>query len=244
MDSPLKRNLFWAVARLDPDPAWGRMEERDFQAIRSPALAPVMNLAWGPPTRRNLARARAFFGPLRHRWFMDPGPEEGLLAGAGYQPGEDTREMVLDLASATAPSLGPGVEVAEAGPGDWEAWCRICGEVFGTGAEAEAAVQGPFVQVAGHGAFLARLDGHPVATALVSSGEGTGGVHNVATLPPFRGRGLGAAVTWACVERARAWGLERLALYASPMGAPVYQRLGFRTFGFLREFLSPPSPPP
>lgn len=243
MPSPLMLNDLWVVRRLAGDPAWAALEEPGFQAVRTPEPSPVFNQAWGLPTEENLGRASAFFGVLRHRWYLDPGVDARPLDGAGYTPGGEAREMVLDLADAREPRPAAAVQVREAGAGDLEAWCALAGAVFGTGAREEAAVQLPLIRRVGHVPFLALVEGVPAATALVSPGEGTGGVHDVATLPAFRGRGLGAAVTWACVERARAWGLARLALYASPMGAPIYGRLGFRTLGILRERLSPVSPP-
>ncbi len=239
MDSPLEANLLWAARRVEDEPGWAVLETPALQAIRTPVPAPVLNLAWGLPSPESLARARTFFGDRQHRWYLPADADPGPLAGAGYVRVEATREMVLDLAGAAVPPPPAGARVAEAGPEDLAAWSALTGEIFGAGAAAEAAVWRPLLRRVGSVAYLVWMDGAPVATALVTPGEGTGGVHNVATLPAYRGRGLAAAAVGACVARAQAWGLERLALYGSRMGVPVYARMGFRTIGTLGERLSP-----
>lgn len=82
--------------------------------------------------------------------------------------------------------------------------------------------------------FLARLDGHPVGTALGFGAAGVVGVYWVATLTEYRGRGIGAALTLAPLRAARG-GYRVGILHASPLGLPVYRRLGFEercTFDF------------
>ena len=78
-------------------------------------------------------------------------------------------------------------------------------------------------------AFMATIDGTPVATSLTFLHGDVAGIYNVATLPAFRGRGLGTATTAA----AAAWGRDRGAsvaiLQATAMGYPIYRRMGFRS---------------
>ena len=87
-------------------------------------------------------------------------------------------------------------------------------------------------------AFLAHRDGRAVAGAILYLTHGIGGVGWVGTLPEAFGHGYGTAVTWRVIEE----GLERRAhlfnLQASPMGAPVYRRMGFSTPTFYRMFVA------
>jgi GNAT superfamily N-acetyltransferase len=83
--------------------------------------------------------------------------------------------------------------------------------------------------------FLARLGGRPVGTALGFVAVGVAGLYWVATLPEFRGRGVGAAVSLAPLRAAREEGYRVGILHASPLGLPIYRRLGFEercTFDF------------
>jgi GNAT superfamily N-acetyltransferase len=91
--------------------------------------------------------------------------------------------------------------------------------------------------------FIGYLSGEPVATSLLATTPGVGlaGIYSVATRPPFRGRGLGTALTAAALSAARAQGYEIAVLEPSPMGAPVYRRMGFEPFGTYLEAVMEPS---
>ncbi len=58
---------------------------------------------------------------------------------------------------------------------------------------------------------------HPVA-----------GVYNIATLPAYRRRGLGEALTWHAVSRGAEAGCTIASLQTSEMGESIYTRMGFR----------------
>lgn len=75
------------------------------------------------------------------------------------------------------------------------------------------------------------VDDVPVATALVSVTGRTAGIYNVATPPEHRRRGYGEALTWAAVEEGRRLGCDHSTLQASPMGAPIYRRMGYLDLG-------------
>ena len=77
--------------------------------------------------------------------------------------------------------------------------------------------------------YLGRIDGRPVATSRIAIAAGVAGLYAVATLPAWRSRGIGRAMTMAALEAARSIGLRIGALQASDSGLPVYRRLGFRT---------------
>ena len=70
-------------------------------------------------------------------------------------------------------------------------------------------------------------------------------VFNVATLEGYRGRGYGTAMTMRAAIDGRDAGCEVAVLQSSPMGYPVYDRLGFRTVVEYEEWVSPrPQDPP
>jgi GNAT superfamily N-acetyltransferase len=68
------------------------------------------------------------------------------------------------------------------------------------------------------------------------------GVHYVATPPNHQRRGLATSLLLTLLATARAAGLRTASLQASPAGAPVYERLGFRRVTSLRAFVRPAPP--
>lgn len=72
--------------------------------------------------------------------------------------------------------------------------------------------------------FVAHDGDDPVATSAAHSAAGVTVVENVAVLPAARGKGAGAAITWAATN---AWPGQPAVLIASDDGQPVYERLGF-----------------
>jgi hypothetical protein len=64
----------------------------------------------------------------------------------------------------------------------------------------------------------------PVATSVAHAAAGVTVVENVAVLARARGRGAGAAITWAATS---VWPDRPAMLIASDDGQPVYERLGY-----------------
>jgi ketosteroid isomerase-like protein len=77
--------------------------------------------------------------------------------------------------------------------------------------------------------FVGYLDGKPVAAAALWLSHGVGGINWVGTTTEHRGRGFAEAVTWAAVREGFRRGAAFANLQASPMGRPVYERMGFIT---------------
>jgi N-acetylglutamate synthase len=77
--------------------------------------------------------------------------------------------------------------------------------------------------------YLAREDGQVVAVGFGVFGDGTAGVFNIATVPAYRGRGYGRAVTGRIVADGVARGADLAYLQSSEDGYPLYQSMGFRT---------------
>jgi GNAT superfamily N-acetyltransferase len=89
--------------------------------------------------------------------------------------------------------------------------------------------------------WWAEVDGRGAASASAWLDPGTGMavVGWVGTDRDYRRRGLGRAVTLATVNAAFDLGATAVGLQASPMGLPVYERLGFRTVGGYAVWLPP-----
>jgi GNAT superfamily N-acetyltransferase len=79
--------------------------------------------------------------------------------------------------------------------------------------------------------YVGRLRGEPVAINVLYNGGGVAGLYAVGTSPAARGQGIGAAISLQPLLDARAQGYNYGVLFASKLGLPVYERIGFRQTG-------------
>jgi len=193
-----------------------------------PALAPG----------RVLQRAAAFFGArgrghalmLRHGERDQELFEMALAVGMTELLGPPA--MVLRAPPAD-PTLPAGIELRVAHDvedvRDFAAVAADAWSTYGLPPEMVNSVFScPEQMLAPHFLCTTAYDGpRPVAAALIVLSHGIAGVYWVSTREDVRGRGLGAAVTAAVTRAGFARGAAFVSLQATPMGAPVYERLGF-----------------
>ena len=182
-------------------------------------------------------------GELDHRgvpgsWHLSPSMRPADLAARlvahGFEDGGEEPAMVADL-GAPVPRLPPvaGLVVDRVRTtSDLDAYRDVLAAGFGAGPPEATWATEVFGRIGlGDGAWrhlLGRLGGAPVATATVFVEPAhVAGIYFVCTAPAARRRGVGAAVTAAALQEARAMGCVTSVLGSSPMGYRVYRRLGF-----------------
>jgi GNAT superfamily N-acetyltransferase len=193
--------------------------------------------------------ALEFFAVTRHpfSWWLGPdhSPPDlpALLQDAGLQPAETELAMALDLADLPAPPERPAtlhIRRVQT-PRDLGAFAKISAanwsppdaNVLRFYELAEAALLAPDSP---QWLYLGVLDTIPVATAELTVGGGLVGVYNVSTVPAFRGRGIGTAMTHTPLAAAKEAGHRTAILQGAPEGVGIYHRLGFTSFGMITEF--------
>jgi GNAT superfamily N-acetyltransferase len=125
-------------------------------------------------------------------------------------------------------------DIAEVRSGaDLDAWHWVYAEVFGSGARGRDAWRELHRRLGPGGEdslvlLLACADGSVAATAAVYLHGGWAGLYCFTTLERMRGRGLASALVHASHEVAWSRGVRRALLHATPVGAPVYARAGYR----------------
>jgi GNAT superfamily N-acetyltransferase len=85
--------------------------------------------------------------------------------------------------------------------------------------------------VLGGEVFVAAVDGGLLGASACAQFGATGWVGGVAVVPEARGAGLGRALTEIAVARLRDRGVRTVQLFATDMGRPIYERLGFISEG-------------
>jgi hypothetical protein len=208
----------------------GRYERWEDVAVADP-MSPVFfdNTAvlLQPPAYGDLAstiaRALAFFPPERHFVLLSAWPTPDLaehgLELMGHPP------FMLRPAGGEAPPLPEGLEVRRVADvqtlGDFVATIV---DAYPMPNAAGTALADPSVLGGPIALFVGYLDGRPVATAGAHVGCGVNDVEWVSTRSDCRGRGIGAALTWAAtlVDPTLP-----AVLIASDDGQGVYSAMGY-----------------
>ncbi len=187
------------------------------------------------PTIR--ARTLAFYGPTGSpfsvwtREHADAGLEVELGA-LGFHPIHREPGMAFLPGAGRPAPPPPGATIRpvtdDAGRRDY---ARIMTRAFALYGAPEASTAEHFASLAGvtgptTQAYLAYRDGHAVAGAILYMAHGVGGIGWVGT------------VTWAVIAEGLRRGARFMSLQASPMGEPMYRRMGFTTPTHYRWFLA------
>jgi ribosomal protein S18 acetylase RimI-like enzyme len=153
---------------------------------------------------------------------------------AGLLPVLDEPEMICRRPIG-APELGDGVELRwMTTAAEVELFTSVNGRayaVYGMPEQTIAEIVREPSALLGHPTHtvLAFLHGEPVGSAQLVMSDGFAGVYWVATIESARQMGLGEAVTRAVTDRAFRLGASAVGLQASPMGEPIYRRMGYET---------------
>lgn len=200
---------------------------------------------------RLLGLAREFFD-ARGRgfsvWVREGEPEDGDLAAAvdaaELQMVYAMPEMSLGRRAEQRP-LPPGVELRRVtGPEQAEHYWQVAGPAY-------ASLGFPPEIFAGYtnheglladdvAAFVAYLDDEPASIAMTIVSDGVAGIYWVGSLEPARGMGLGWIVTAAATNAGFDLGAEVASLQASPMGRPIYERMGYEALHDYQLWMSAP----
>lgn len=103
------------------------------------------------------------------------------------------------------------------------------GAAYGIGGAALASIVAAFGAYRGSDVrhFVGYDGDEPVACASIVVRDGVCGLYDVGTVEHARGRGHGTALTVHALAAGGALGATTAILHSSPMGMPIYRRLGF-----------------
>jgi len=162
-------------------------------------------------------------------WVPDEDRESArLLADRGHLLDAAPRAMAMELDDlGAAPPVPAGIEP---GPIDAAPCAELNDLAYGYGPDGFRAGLAGETTLRWHGAFEG---GQPVGClATIEVGDDCC-VTGVATPPEQRGRGIASWLLARALAEARERGLATASLQATRAGAPLYEHLGFRDFGFI-----------
>jgi GNAT superfamily N-acetyltransferase len=174
--------------------------------------------------------------PLVAAWFEERAKPWGLLVPAeldlrppGLTHATDQGVMLLRLAELRAAQpLSDRIVVTDAGPAADVA--LVQSEAFGDPYDETFAFVEPTLgpSAAPPQETLTAYDGdEPIGCATVARMDGVAGIYGVGVRDAWRRRGIGAALTTMCLQRAEAAGCDLAYLNPSELGHRMYAGLGF-----------------
>ncbi|HLZ70255.1 MAG TPA: GNAT family N-acetyltransferase [Dehalococcoidia bacterium] len=229
------RELFRAMARLT---LHGMVQEDDeLLLVRSGPWLPLNNAAIvkRPPAdpARALARATAFFAQHGQSCALIAAGAAAeamapLLEAEGRDDDPSPGMILSPLTGEPPPVPGLAIEVVQDVAG-LQLYNDTMTAGFGNAwAEGEILEQRVLLDAPDLTHYLGFFDGTPVGTAMRLSSHRIAGVFSVSTIPEYRRRGIGAALTWRAALDGLTEGCVASALQASTLGEPVYRRMGYR----------------
>jgi hypothetical protein len=196
-----------------------------------------------PPPERILDLATRWFAEVGHGYAIHVrvGRDDDLEAAALESGFQLIIELPVMIHDGPPPEVvvPDGYELASVkGPNDRLDLVAAVGEPFELPGEVASVFARPEAAAAPFtGAVVARdAGGRAVAGAWTCVSHTLAGIGFVGALQSERGRGLGTAVTAAAMHLGLGMGGTRAVLQASPMGHPVYARMGFRELGTYRLY--------
>jgi GNAT superfamily N-acetyltransferase len=149
-------------------------------------------------------------------------PTEDALRACGWLMVEEEPALVLPRLPPAPPLPPPGLDIRlvvdEAGFADFMAVAHTPAHFLPT----PAVALDPAVAL-----HVGYVDGRAVATSRLVCLETIAEITGVVTVPEYRRRGYGTALTWAAVMEGARRGCTVATLTASEMGYPVYVKMGF-----------------
>ncbi|GAA0481352.1 acetyltransferase [Paractinoplanes deccanensis] len=222
---------------------WGR-EYADATTFRSGIPQSALNgvVRRGDlPIDEAIATARRRLDGVPWGWRVGPDEPPGtgwLLSHHGGRRVAESPVMALRLeAPLTVPTVA-GLEIGVAE--DLKSWVEAYAPSFGAPPDQVPVIVEAEADLRGVTRFEGRLDDRIVGTAALFEDAGVAGLYTITTAAAHRRKGIGAAMTVAAAEHGRRLGLRLATLQATPMGEPVYRRLGFETAGWMEIYTFQP----
>jgi len=162
-------------------------------------------------------------------WVPDGDRESAQLLGArGHSLDAAPRAMAMALADFG--DEPPAPEGVAPGPIEPAACAELNDRAYGYGEDGFRAGLGGETPIRWHGAYAGETPVGCLGTIAVGDDCCVTGV---ATPPEHRGRGIASWLLARALTEAREEGLVSASLQATKAGAPLYERIGFRDFGFI-----------
>lgn len=248
--APVDLRAIVRAALLAPSPLqryWGgraRAESHDgigLVALGPPGHAFNFAVVFEPaPLGHVLDLATTFFGdPSGYAVTLEVGSTGTLgdtLLARGWRLDEEEVALVLPRLPSRAPDLPSSLAIRRVDSDQALHDFSAAQGAPSTFLPSLAAARDP-----GVAAFVGYDHGRPVATSRLVCLDRIAEITGVVTLPAYRRRGFGMALTWAAAVEGQSRACGAATLMATPMGHPLYVRMGFVPVDTYRTYVQGPT---
>ena len=233
----LQKELFLESMSLIHEPGWEVLKESDLIAFKASVAVPFMNFVYGNVTLERYKKVKEFYQKKPFFWLLSELQEEQLLLDWGFTEPDLTFEMGLNLADYHYHRAHEALEVHEVRSSeDHLQWINVAAGWLNVDPSLVDQFFTPWIKTGKYIPYLGFYEGEPAATSLAYLGNLGASLYCLGTLPAFRNRGLGTAVTHACLKAAKDKNIDQAVLYGSKMGQPMYKKIGFKLMQTIREY--------
>ncbi len=234
--SPIIQNLtdFWQD--VSKNSTFEIYQSSQVLALKSPTKMSGVHFVWGTITSKTISEVKNFFGDCPFGWIvpsLQP-HEEKQLKKSGFSEPYYFPEMCLELQNFYIPTFTSPIQIQQINKTDpelLESWIQIAAEGFGLAPDEVQNFISSTLSLQRQCIYIAFWNNRPAATALMYLGNETAGLYFLTVSLPFRKKGLGRAITYACLKNAQEAGLTKAVLYSSQMAISLYGSIGFRILG-------------
>jgi GNAT superfamily N-acetyltransferase len=158
-------------------------------------------------------------------------PLEDILRQRGWELVEEEPALVLAQIPSTFPTAPASLEIVLVQDEETLAAFRSITRMSPGTIPSLVAATDPEVAL-----LVGYFQGEPATTGRLNCLGSVADVNSITTVPRLERRGLGTAMTWAVLEEGSRRGCVSAILTATPMGYPVYVRMGFQPVAVFRTY--------
>jgi GNAT superfamily N-acetyltransferase len=186
--------------------------------------------------QNDIAIMQSYFGTIPFSWYVNAKNTEQitLLQTHGFTYETSYLAMGIDLAIVEQQKYSDAITIKEISMPNLEKWVDIATQSYRIENTFEYAAFMKWVMLRAKPGqvhlYMAFYNGIPAAVSMTIQHKSILCLHKVGTLPTFRGKGLGYAMSHKPLYDGKLRGCTHAFLLASAQGKPVYEKIGFESY--------------
>lgn len=238
------KNLAELYIKLSATKDFDILQFHEFQALKSPVECAPLNFIFGNLTEHNLTHARLFFQSTPYSCITKKEnlDDHNILKKNGFYPQNTIPEMERELQTYAILKHNPDITITQVTTQEeFEMWCMIINEVLGISATITKQVNYPAFTLNDSSIilYLGFYQNIPAATSMAHVGKTSIGISSVTTRKAFRRKGIGQAMTQACILTQHPETVTHATLVSTSLGYPLYEKMGFTLKRWIKIFARP-----